>query len=489
MKCSIGISGRSPALFRHNFNDDVALRTNVRFQNTELSYRQIYVAGFATTGTGANRNTDFSTITRGGGGADEDFDMLTADTHLTVAFNTGGLRHDLLAGVDYQDITGENYQHFNTGVTSNPATSIPNLSLFAPTYGGSIPTRDLTALNPGYTNTDSERDQIGVYVQDQISIERLRLIASGRFDDYDQETLNKRNGALTPLSQHAFTMRVGALYDFAVGLAPYVSYSESFEPQAGTTYDGALFEPVTGRQYEAGVKYQPPGTNAIFALSAYDLRRQNVPVGHPEAGTNGIPSNAQIQIGETVIRGIELEGRGEVTPGLDVVLSATVLDAEITQGAPASGIVPSTTGTRPLGTPEKMASAFITYDLGRSGAAGGAWGGLMLGGGARYVARFGWHHDVRRREWCIGIPGLRDRWFRARGCHARLRLCAPGPVVLGPSDCAQRSQPARQAARLRLPVQQQLLLRRLTHGDRDGALRVVKWSASSATRKLRRESL
>jgi iron complex outermembrane receptor protein len=373
-------------LFQHSFTENVALRTNVRFQNNELSYRQIYVGGFATTGTGANRNTDFSTITRGGGGADEDFDMLTADTHLTVAFDTGRVRHDLLAGVDYQDITGENYQRFNDGETSNPATSIPNLSLFAPIYGTSTPTRDLTALSPSYINTDSERDQIGVYVQDQIKIDRLRLIASGRFDDYDQETLNKRNGVLTPLSQHAVTMRVGALYDFAGGLAPYVSYSESFEPQAGTTFDGALFDPVTGRQYEAGVKYQPPGTNSIFALSVYDLRRQKVPVGHPEAGTNGIPSNAQIQIGETVIRGIELEGRGEVTPGLDVVVSATVLDAEITKGAPASGITPTTTGTRPLGTPEKMASAFVTYDLGRSGAAGGAWGGLMFGGGARYVA-------------------------------------------------------------------------------------------------------
>jgi iron complex outermembrane receptor protein len=47
------------ALFRHAFNDNVTLRSNVRFQNTELSYRQLYVAGFATTGAGvtATRTT------------------------------------------------------------------------------------------------------------------------------------------------------------------------------------------------------------------------------------------------------------------------------------------------------------------------------------------------------------------------------------------------------------------------------------------------
>ena len=335
-------------LFRHAFSEQVVLRTNVRFQNTDLSYRQIYVAGFATTGAGSNRNSDYSTITRGGGGADEDFDTVTADTSLAITLGSDRLRHNLLGGVDYQKIKGENYQQFNTGVSANPLTSIPNLRLFTPTYGGVLPTRDLTALASSYTNTESDRDQVGFYLQDQIAIDRLRLIASGRYDSYDQDTLNKRDGVTTPLSQNAFTMRLGALYDFEMGLAPFVSYSESFEPQAGTTFDGAAFDPVTGRQYEAGLKYQPTGTKAIFSLSAFDLRRQKVPVGHPLAGSAGIPSNAQIQIGEVVIRGLEVEGRGEMRPGLDVIVTGTYTDAEITQGAPASGITPTTTCGSPF---------------------------------------------------------------------------------------------------------------------------------------------
>jgi len=372
-------------LLRHDFSDRVTLRTNMRFQNTELSYRQLYVEGFATTGTGANRNTDFSTLVRGGGGADEDFDTFTADSQLSIAMATGRLEHKLLAGVDYQDITGENFQRFNAGVSTNPLTSVPNLRLFAPVYGGTLPTRDLTLLSPAYINTDTERDQVGVYLQDQISIDRLQLIASGRYDWYDQDSLNKKNGVTTPLSQEAFTTRIGALYEFTTGIAPYVSYSESFEPQTGATYDGTSFEPVTGRQYEAGVKYQPSGTNAIFTLSAYDLRRQKVPVGHPAAGTGVIPSNAQVQIGEVVIRGVEIEGRGELAPGFDIALAGTYTDAEIAQGAPASGITPTTTGTRPLGTPEWTASSFLSFDFGRSELSEGAIAGLTVGGGARYV--------------------------------------------------------------------------------------------------------
>jgi iron complex outermembrane recepter protein len=371
-------------LFRHDFNDWISLRTHARFQNTELSYRQLYVAGFATTGTSATRNTDFSTIIRGGGGADEDFDTLTADTSVTLKLSTGPLSHSVLAGVDYQNVDGENVQQFNTGVTTNSLTSIPNLSLFAPVYGGVMPTRDLTQLANGYINTDSEREQIGVYLQDQIAIDKLQLIASGRYDEYQQDSLNKRNGVVAPLSQHAFTMRLGALYELPMGFAPYVSYSESFEPQTGSTHQGEAFDPVTGRQYEVGVKYQPQDTSAIFSLAAYDLRRQKVPVGHPGAGTGGIPLNAQIQIGEVAVRGVELEGRGEVASGWDVTLTGTYTDAEITRGAPASGITPSTTGTRPLGTPEWMASTFVSYDF-EANQSSGTLDGLTLGAGVRYV--------------------------------------------------------------------------------------------------------
>ncbi len=378
------------AFFRHDFNPHLTFRSNLRFQNNELSYRQLYVAGFATTGAGANRNSDFSTIVRGGGGADEDFDTLTLDNHLNARFETGPIRHNLLAGIDYQSIRGENFQQFNTGQSANPLTSIPNLNLFAPAYRGQLPSFDLTRLSPNYVNTFTRRDQVGLYLQNQIAIDRLQLIASGRFDWYEQTSLNKRTGVPTRLAQDAFTMRFGALYEFDFGLSPYVSYSESFEPQSGSTYDGIPFVPVTGRQYEAGIKFQPRGMNALFTVSAYDLRRQKVPVGDPNAGTGGIPGNAQIQIGEVRVRGIEFEGRGEITPGFDVVLAATYTDAIITQGTPAvaptptnSG-TPTTTGTRQLGTPEWLASAFLSYDFGRARIEG-PLGGVTIGGGLRYV--------------------------------------------------------------------------------------------------------
>lgn len=386
------------AFFRHEFNDNLSFRSNFRFQNNELSYRQLYVAGFARTADGLN--SDFSTIIRGGGGADEDFDTLTLDNHFAAKFATGPVQHNVLAGVDYQNITGENFQHFNTGVSANPLTSIPTLSLFNPVYGGTLPSFDLTVLSPGYINTYGKRTQVGLYLQDQIAVGRFQLIASGRFDWYDQTTRNKKvaaggAGAASFLSQNAFTARLGALYEFEFGLSPYVSYSESFEPQSGSRYltptTTEPFEPVTGRQYEAGLKFQPRGANAIFTASVYDLRRRKVPVADPGAPGNGLPANSQIQIGEVRVRGVELEGRGEIVPGLDMILTGSYTDAIITQGTKAQaatatvGAVPTTTGTRQLGTPEWLASGFVSYDFGRNAAVTGPLGGLKLGGGVRYV--------------------------------------------------------------------------------------------------------
>ncbi|PVM83454.1 TonB-dependent siderophore receptor [Caulobacter endophyticus] len=250
---------------------------------------------------------------------------------------------------------------------------------------------DLTVLSSAYVNTYSRRVQKGLYAQDQMTIGRLHLIASGRYDWYEQVTDNKKNNTSSTLEQNAFTMRLGGLYELGAGLAPYVSYSESFEPQAGTTWQGEAFVPVTGRQLEAGLKYQPKGTSALFTLAAYELERRKAPVADPQGGTNGIPANSQIQIGEVRVRGVELEGRGEVSRGLNVVAALSYTDAIVTQGAPAIAATatnsgtPTTTGARQLGVPEWGASTFVSYDLGRAGRATGAAAGLRLGGGLRYV--------------------------------------------------------------------------------------------------------
>src|SRR5690606_18616881 len=122
--------------------------------------------------------------------------------------------------------------------------------------------------------------QTGVYLQDQIKIDRLSILLGGRYDwsrtVSDTTDLATSAVSSTKTSAKAFTGRAGLIYNFDNGVAPYISYAESFEPQSGTGPDGNPFDPLEGRQVEIGVKYQPTGTNALYSVAAFDIRRKNM---------------------------------------------------------------------------------------------------------------------------------------------------------------------------------------------------------------------
>lgn len=158
------------------------------------------------------------------------------------------------------------------------------------------------------------------------------------------------------------------MYLFDSGLAPYLSYAESFEPVSGTDFGGSPFEPETGRQKEIGVKYQPPGQDSFLTLSAFDLRRQNVTT------TDPVNTGFSVQTGEVTSRGIELEGRASLGGGLDLIATYSYTDAEVTK---SNG---TDLGKRPVRTPEHMASLWLDYTLQE-----GDFAGLGFGAGARYI--------------------------------------------------------------------------------------------------------
>ena len=58
---------------------------------------------------------------------------------------------------------------------------------------------------------------------------------------------------------------------------PYLSYSESFyQETTGADRAATPFEPTRGKQYEAGVKYQPPGTASLFTAAVFEITKSNL---------------------------------------------------------------------------------------------------------------------------------------------------------------------------------------------------------------------
>lgn len=148
------------------------------------------------------------------------------------------------------------------------------------------------------------------------------------------------------------------------GVSPYVSYSESFTPVAGIGPDGASYEPLEGRQFEAGVKIAPPDVDGYLTIAAFDVEENNTLI--------STSAPVQEQVGKRRSQGVEIEGVGYLTDELKLIAAYTYTDARYdANDALRDERVPL--------VPRHMASAWLDYDMSRTLA------GLSVGAGVRYM--------------------------------------------------------------------------------------------------------
>lgn len=187
-------------------------------------------------------------------------------------------------------------------------------------------------------------------------------------------SLNRFSGATVSQSPDATTGRVGLMYETGIGLAPYVSYSTSFDPTTGVNAAGAAYRPTSGEQYEVGVKLQPPGFNSFVTLSAYELTQDNALTNDP------LHPGFSLQTGQVRVRGVELEGTLSLATGLSAIVALSQMDPQVTRSNGAD------LGKRPVNVPRQMASLWGDYTFQE----GSPVSGLGFGGGVRYLGdRYG----------------------------------------------------------------------------------------------------
>jgi iron complex outermembrane receptor protein len=323
--------------FSHRFNDRVSLQQNLKYFDVKVDSQAVFGQGLLDADFDGTPD-DFRTVIRSIFPFNERIDSLSADTRLYVDLGGGGVEQDLLFGVDYRDYDGFSEFGFGFGTA-------PTIDLFDPVYN-TAPIADVAI----FPSIDETREQVGVYFQDQVKFGDFILTLNARNDWVDR---NPAVGATQ--SDEEFTYRVGATYVFANGFAPYIQTSTSFQPTSGVTFDGELFEPTTGDQVEAGLKYDGRtlgrGVRLFGSLAAYEIVQKNVLTPDPD------PTHpfASVQEGEVEVKGIELELAARIRERLTFNLAFTSIDSEVTK----------TTGTN-LGNelaavPDLLASALVDY--------------------------------------------------------------------------------------------------------------------------------
>ena len=342
--------------FEHRLNDVWQFKQNLRYTKSDLSFQTVTVNSYNPSFAGFTVD-DQGNVGRGTTNVDEDISQFAVDNNFQADFATGDVRHTLLLGLDHQ--------RSNTNYTSIFGTA-PDINVNNPIYGQPI-TRP--ARSSAFYDYDQKTYQTGLYVQDQMALDQWRLTLGGREDWVHTGTqfINKGDATNTQRDK-AFSGNAALSYVFDSGFVPYLSYAESFQPTSGAdaTSTGSL-KPTEGKQWELGIKYQPPGSKTLLSAAVYDLTQKNVAV-------NSIVNNVTItsQTGEVKVKGLELEAVSDVTDNLKVIAAYTLAKSEVQKGVDK--------GNRLQLMPNQQASLWTDYTW-----HSGVLDGFGIGGGVRYT--------------------------------------------------------------------------------------------------------
>ena len=333
----------------HRFSENWQLRNAFRFKQGEVRRRFSFGTALA---------ADNRTLSRSYSELNEYSDsFFNSDTYIVGQFSTGSIRH--------QVVTGINLTKRELGQNSLNRRASP-IDLYNPVYG-----QPLGAVTSRFSNF-STTDTLGIYVQDQITLaENLKLLLGVRFDTYSQNDNNRLTNRETSQSGNAFSPRVGIVYQPVEPISLYASYSRSFTPTAGISFDDGAFQPERGTQYEVGVKADL--NNRLSAtLAFYDLTRTNVLTTDTRPN---VPPGFSIQTGEQKSRGVELTFGGEILPGWSIIAGYGYTDAKVTQ----DNTLP--VGLRFRNVPENTFNLWTSYEIQRGNLQGLGFGlGLFFVG-------------------------------------------------------------------------------------------------------------
>lgn len=324
----------------HQLNERWRFKQNLRWSDNQVDYASVYA--YSPYLDDAQR-----LLNRYGYYWKRKARTVAADQNLEGAVETGEVKHRLLLGLDAMRfrIAGEDA---SDTPLSEGGTLAP-IDAYAPSY-------DAGYSIPSYTRVPTSGiAQTGIYAQDQmrwgpwIGVLGLRHDRSTNWED---DSADRRD--------RATTRRAAVMLELAGGLVPYLSYSESFQPQANSS-SGQRLQPLRGEQWELGMKFEPASRQWRASAAAYQLREK--------MRTVQVSPVDVLQTGQTKNTGVELEWVGRVAPGLDINANYayTKVDAQL------------------MGTPKHRAAVWGTYRLPLAGLPG-----IAVGLGVRHA---GWFTD------------------------------------------------------------------------------------------------
>ncbi|MBK0065019.1 MULTISPECIES: TonB-dependent siderophore receptor [unclassified Acinetobacter] len=264
----------------------------------------------------------------------------SVDLYANGPFELLGRTHELVLGASYRNIDFDG--NSRQGVVLNSNLNLYNFDSSA-VANPNIPLRDWM---------DAKISQQSVYATTRLNLaDRLKLILGGRLDwfDYNDTVNTYPNFASNTPSvsahnnysvSHQLTKYAGLVYDLNDQHSIYVSYTDIFKPQNYLDASSKLLDPVTGNNYEMGIKgeYFDGALNASAAVFRMDQENRAFR-STDQTQCAGYPTvTCYSAAGEVRSEGAEFEVQGAVTPNWQVGAGYTVAIARYRKDATAANV-------------------------------------------------------------------------------------------------------------------------------------------------------
>ncbi|TGX49134.1 TonB-dependent receptor [Sphingomonas gei] len=301
-------------------------------------------------------------------------------TTAIARFDTGGLKHELVAGADvyYQ----RNIFGSLTGSRSRTGGTLLNPN-FANPAGFTI------SATPGVTRARAWN--LGLFASDHLWLtDTLSVIGGLRWDSYNAKTqsYNTVTGVEGPWSEaktHFLSPKASIMWEPTPGQNYYVSYARSFTPAGqNISYQGVAtpnLSPDKNYTLEAGGKWTLLHDQLGLTAAVFRTIKDRGSYGDPLTG-GSVPSGEKDRV-----QGLELGITGKITPAWDVQASYSYQDSKILAGPPIGNFNPTdSTGNEVAYVSKHNAALWTTYDV--ATLVSGMPGKLLVGGGLNYRSRY-----------------------------------------------------------------------------------------------------
>ena len=353
------------SLVEHAFDNGLTVRNRTRYADYDKFYQNVFSSGPATaeSATGTVNIQAYNEGTRR--------DNIFNQTDFLYALNTGPVRHEFMAGVEYgrqvTDVSRNNGFFNNNFTNAGRTSSVPffNPISLTPLTFRSDPTGGASGGTPP-VNNHGVVEVFGVYLQDQITLHpQLKAVLGVRYDNFDLKFRNNNTGQLLHTNDGLISPRAGLIYKPIETMSIYGNYSLSYVPRAGDQLSSlnltnAALKPEQFMNLELGAKWDIRPDLALTA-ALYQLDRSNVIAPVPNDITRTTLVDGQRA------RGAEVGLMGRITSQWSVMGGYAYTDAEIIRaitGAPAGAVVAQ--------VPKHTVSMWNRYDF-------APWLGLGLG--------------------------------------------------------------------------------------------------------------